>query len=138
MATSDKKPGQGASNSISFGEKELIFARELFGKLSSHALSIHDLEGWADGTLPDSLKTALSQEDYTVLPGADPFRRSAWVASSLKKLDAIFLKNCPPGNLLHKIGVWPRLYGGKRTAPRRIFPSAPRLFSEETTKLISR
>ena len=66
MATSDKKPGQGTSNSISFGEDELIFARELFGKLSSHALSIRDLEGWADGTLPDSLKTALSQEDYSI------------------------------------------------------------------------
>ena len=66
MATSDKKPGQGASNSISFGEKELIFARELFGKLSSHAVSIRDLEGWADGTPPGSLKTALSQEDYSI------------------------------------------------------------------------
>tara|TARA_B100001079_G_scaffold53673_1_gene44673 strand:+ start:235 stop:627 length:393 start_codon:yes stop_codon:yes gene_type:complete len=66
MATSDKKPGQGASSSISFGDKELIFARELFGKLSSHALSIRDLEGWADGTLPDSLQTALSQEDYSI------------------------------------------------------------------------
>ena len=66
MATSDKKPAQGASSPISFGEKELIFARELFGKLSSHAVSIRDLEGWADGTPPGSLKTALSQEDYSI------------------------------------------------------------------------
>ena len=66
MATSDKEPGQRASSPISFGEKELVFARKLFGKLSSHALSIRDLEGWADGTSPDSLKAALSQEDYSI------------------------------------------------------------------------
>jgi hypothetical protein len=66
MATSDKKPGQGVPIPISLRQNELIFARELFGKLSSHALSICDLEGWIDGTPPDSLKTALSQEDYSI------------------------------------------------------------------------
>ena len=66
MATSDKKPGQGPSLAISFGEKELIFAREVFGKLSRHSVSIRDLEGWVDGTPPESLKTALSHEDYSI------------------------------------------------------------------------
>ena len=55
MATSDKKPGQGPSLAFSFGEKELIFAREVFGKLSSHSVSIRDLEGWVNGTPPESL-----------------------------------------------------------------------------------
>jgi len=66
MATSDKKPGNEASMSISLGGGELIFAREVFGKLSSHALSIQDLEGWADGTPPESLRASLSIEDYSI------------------------------------------------------------------------
>ena len=66
MRTSDNDSGPGGFRPLSLGDQDLFFARELLGKLSTHVMAIRDLEGWADGTPPDSMKAALGMEDYDI------------------------------------------------------------------------
>ena len=65
MRTSDN--ARGASSPISLGGRDLFFAREVRGKLTIHGLALHVLEGWVEGTPPDSMKEVLGMEDYDIV-----------------------------------------------------------------------
>ena len=65
MRTSDNE--RGASIPISLGDRDLFFARELLGKLTIHGLALRALEGWVEGTPPDSMKEVLGMGDYEIV-----------------------------------------------------------------------
>ena len=65
MRTSDND--RGASIPISLGGRDLFFAREVLGKITNHGRALRALEGWVEGTPPDSMKEVLGMEDYDIV-----------------------------------------------------------------------
>ena len=65
MRTSDND--RGASIPISLGGWDLFFAREVLGKITIHGRALRALEGWVEGTPPDSMKEVLGMEDYDIV-----------------------------------------------------------------------
>lgn len=63
MSPSDnEEPG----NSHPLGERELLFARKVLGRLSRLSVSIRDIEGWCEGFPPPDMTAVLGPVDYTI------------------------------------------------------------------------
>lgn len=66
MSPSDNDHCGNSPDPFPLGERELFFAREILGRMSSVSLSIRDLEGWCEGSPPQSMTAAPAPGDCVI------------------------------------------------------------------------